>query len=183
MNSNSPKRRWFQYSLKTLFIAITLASLAMGLLFVSPAQRQRAAVQRVHRLGGSYWYAEVKTKEPWASRQLRKWLPRDFFDKVAGVNLYATPTKDADLSDFRSFTEIQQIDLIGTKVTDSGLVYLRGCKQLRDLSLDGTEITGTGLTHLHQLKQLEKLSITHTKATDASISELQKALPGCRIIR
>jgi hypothetical protein len=183
MNGKSPKRRWFQYSLKTLFITITLVSLAMGLLFVSPAQRQRAAVQRIHQLGGSYWYAKTTTRESWLVRQLRKWLPRDFFDTVAGVNLYATLTKDADLSYLQVLVEIQQLDLIGTKVTDSGLVYLRGCQQLKELSLDGTQVTGAGLAHLHQLKQLEKISITHTKTTDGSVSELQKALPGCRIIR
>ena len=47
--------------------------------------------------------------------------------------------------------------------------------------LSGPEVTDAGLAHLAGLPALESLYLSDTLVTDAGISELQEALPNCRI--
>ena len=47
----------------------------------------------------------------------------------------------------------------------------------------GTEVTDAGLKELKGLKALTRLEVGNTKVTDEGVKDLQKALPGCRVIR
>jgi hypothetical protein len=63
---------------------------------------------------------------------------------------------------------------------------LRGLAELdslRELRLDFTSVTDTGLEVLAGLKGLQALHLGGTKVTDAGVTQLQKALPKCRIYR
>src|SRR5687768_7284199 len=66
------RRRWFQFSLRALFVGVTVIGvlLAVGLRWIAPAQRQRAAVQMVERLEGFVVYADAEADEGW----LTTWL-------------------------------------------------------------------------------------------------------------
>ena len=52
--SKSPRRRWFQYSLRTLMLVVLLASIVMSWVAVEiqAAKRQREAVEAIVKLGG-----------------------------------------------------------------------------------------------------------------------------------
>ncbi len=51
-----PKRRWFQFSLRTLLIAVTLAAglLVAWRVYVEPYRRQLETTKRIEELGGKY---------------------------------------------------------------------------------------------------------------------------------
>src|SRR5205823_1776920 len=94
-----PKHRWYQFSLRTLLITMVVlsAAMAVGLRWVAPAQRQRAVVRWVEKVGGEVYYRAVPVDEARIVKKLRDWLPRDYFDEIDTVNLVRTQVTDADL--------------------------------------------------------------------------------------
>src|SRR6185436_8119742 len=110
-----PNRRWYQFSLKAVFVGMTLLSLGLGvwLKCIEPAERQRAMARRVERLGGYVRYAEASADERWPVPTLRHWLPRDYFDALIEINLDATnnakitKVTDGDLAGLHRFEQLQ----------------------------------------------------------------------------
>ena len=57
--SDKPKRRWYQFSLKTLLVVMTLLCLGPGGYVAyeqEKARRQKAAVEAIEKLGGNVKY-------------------------------------------------------------------------------------------------------------------------------
>ncbi len=208
LHPNFPaNRRWYQFSLRTMFVALTVVStlLAVGLRWIAPAQRQRVAVKAVERLGGYVEYATAD--EHWPITWLRRWLPQDYFDDVVVVNLAGCTVNDAWLSHLGDLPRVQWLQLDNTPISDSGLVHQSRLPQLQGLSLGSTKITDAGLTHLRGLTKLQwlhlhdisisdaglpqlrglvkldELWLVGTATTDAGEMELQNALPNCAIHR
>src|SRR5262245_5692528 len=76
-----PRRRWYQYSLRTLLGFVTLAvALAMAWrVYVEPYRQQRQTMQLIQDLGGTY-----------ETTQASKWLRRLYgedFQNITAVNL------------------------------------------------------------------------------------------------
>jgi internalin A len=199
-----PNRHWYQFSLRTVFVVMTLLALALAawLQFIEPAERQRAMVRRVERIGGYVRYADAPSDERWPRPTLRHWLPRDYFDALIEINLDATKatiTKatDGDLVDLHRHDQLQEVWLNGTEVTDAtvkklsaltklrvvnlrntkasdeGLASLAELPQLQILNLRDTKVTGEGLTHLKDLSQLQILNLRNTDVDDAAVESLQ----------
>lgn len=179
------RRRWYQFSLRGLLISMTLLSVVLGLIvnrIILPAQRQRAAVQIVDRIGNGWViYADSQTKEDGLTTWLREWLPRDCFDAVETVALCDPSVTDVELRSFGSLPKLQTLIVGNTQVTDAGLAHLSRSTHLQRLLLDNTKVTDAGLTHLRGLTQLEYLSLNFSQVTDAGVAELQTALPNCQI--
>jgi hypothetical protein len=68
-------------------------------------------------------------------------------------------------------------------VTDAGLSPLKALPQLQILDLAMTGITDAGLVQIREIKSLERVYVEGTQVTDAGIAELQRALPGLKIIK
>jgi hypothetical protein len=95
------RRRWYQFSLRTLAIAVVVISVALGLFAVrlQRARKQAAAVARIQKAGGSVnhdfevkrdtdgsWLAVEGASSPIPAALLR-WLGRDFFHDVLVADL------------------------------------------------------------------------------------------------
>ena len=52
-----------------------------------------------------------------------------------------------------------------------------------EVSLRGTKITDSGLVHLKGLTKLQNLVLSFTQTTDAGVTDLQKSLPNCNILK
>ena len=98
------------------------------------------------------------------------------------LTLSSTGITDAGLEQLAAFENLSELDIINCKITDSGLLHLKDLKNLKKLGLGLTPVTDLGLQHLHGLKNLESLDLQETKVTPQGISELQKALPHCKIV-
>lgn len=175
-----PKRRWHQFSLRSFLAFITVVAALLGLTIL-PAERQRAAVRKVEGLGGSVDYgdyrfgqAEARKDEFWVIRQLREWLPRDYFDPVVSVRLTNKPATDSDIQHLRAFKQLDVLFLDGTEVTDAGLVHVAKLPKLSALSLYRTRITSAGLTHINNLPALASLRLEGTTIKGDGLAPLQR---------
>ena len=151
MTDRKPKRRWFQYSLRTLLVFVTLSAIPCSWLSVKmrQAERQRQAATAIEKLGGTVTWNDVASKRPaW----LRSLLGSDFFDSVEIVVLNNAQVTDAGLEHLRGLSQLQELFLANTKVTDTGLENLKGLSHLQWLWLDETQVTDAGLAQPQGVK-------------------------------
>jgi hypothetical protein len=135
-----PKRRWYQFRMRTLLVFVLLLSVPLSWFAwkLQKARRQREAVEAIVEAGGYVYYdfqidetgAEITGAQPTAPVWLRKSLGDDFFRAVTTV------------------------DLSGTQVTNTGLECLRGLNNLKELYLGGNLVTDAGLEHLKGMNGL-----------------------------
>ncbi len=102
--------------------------------------------------------------------------------RLTRLNLYTTPITDAGLDHLAPLVQLTWLNLDNTRITDAGLPKLRALKKLEFLHLGRTQITDAGLGPLAELTQLKTLHLTNTRVTVQGAAQLQKALPGCKIL-
>ena len=92
-----PKRRLFQFSLRTLLILVTLAAglLMAWRVYVEPYRRQRETMALVKELGGEY-----KT-EPGGPAWMRDWFGADNFQNIVEISLSFARVSDEDVVHFK----------------------------------------------------------------------------------
>jgi len=204
------KRRWFQYSLRTLLVVMLLAAIACSWLAVrmQKARKHREAVAAVSSTGGWISYggkddssgALVMSSAPPGPAWLHRLLGEDFFGDVA----YAFVSNDAGMESAASFNQLrflcckhvtdagleclnalpqlQVLDLQFGQVTDAGLEQLNGLNHLEALCLNGTRgVTDAGLRHVRELTQLQALLLAGTEVTDAGLEQVER-LPQLRFV-
>ena len=173
MTTEPPKRRWFQFRLRTLLVVILVLSLPLSWFAVrmERARRQREAVEAIEQMGGSVMYDwERDPNRPdvlYVDHPVPSWaldlLGEDFFSNVTHVS--------ASFSRAGDYREIH----------DTNLESFRGMNTLSHLDLSWTQMTDDGLNHLEHLTNLEFLDVTRTQVTPEGVEQLRKALPNCRI--
>lgn len=90
---------------------------------------------------------------------------------------------NASLVSIKDMRGLEDLGLGYTSVTDDGLRYLTGLKNLKQLNLEGDKITDAGLATIGTLTQLKTVNLRATKLSDIAVMDLQKKIPGLKIIR
>ena len=204
-----PKRRWYQFSLKTLLVVVTLFCMTVGWIGSRMQQarenRERvAAIEAEMRKVGGWVFPTLESEDgTWLDVLFNDPGNFDNFNRVGvsgdgqygdiglehlkalplvtQLHLGRTKVTDVGLVHLKGQTRLGSLFLDDTDVTDAGLVNLRGLTNLNDLRLMRCNITDAGLEHLKGLTNLEELNLSGTKVTDAGVEKLQRALPNCEI--
>jgi hypothetical protein len=189
---SKPKLRWYQFSLRSLFILTTLVAIVCSW-YVSwyAVERQktakiRAAVAEITKLGGEASYSHNRKDDVFhlivqttdAGLVHLKGLA-----KLNGLDLSHTPITDTGLVHLKGLTKLNNLYLHLTQITDAGLVHLKGLTKLQSLDFSYTRITDAGLEHLKGLTNLGRLNLRDTQVTAEGVKKLQEALPNCKIDR
>src|SRR5207244_259173 len=120
------KRRWFQFSLRSLMIFTLICAVASAWLGkrVVQKRKEREAVEAIVKLGGQahYDYQNLTDGKPPGPAWLRKLLGENFFSEVDVVNLL--DARGLPLEQLSEFSQLKELDLRRTRVTDAGLVHL-----------------------------------------------------------
>src|SRR5262245_15237209 len=155
------RRRWLQFSLRTVLIltAVIAAASAWG----NRIAARYAARQRIEKLPVA---VEIEAGPPWIGRWFGGEIGR-YFDQVRALDfskwddLSSTPEASLEhavptlLKDIGRQTGLRKLDLTNAYVLhDDGLVPLEGLDELEELSLGGTNVTDEGLRHLGGLTKL-----------------------------
>ena len=174
------KRRWYQFSLRTLLAVMALASVASAWLAHERNEVRRRAeiIATIEKLGG---FVMCDERRPFRPRWLGPLLGDKSPGEVAVVSLENDIT-DADMYLLDGLTEVEGLYLDNCRITDAGLARLSGLTKLRMVDLYHTRITDAGLIHLAGLTKLESLNVGETQITDQGIRELRGSLPSLRTL-
>jgi hypothetical protein len=197
------KRRWFQFSLRSLMIFTLVCAIPCAWLGrkIERKRKEQGAVQAIELLNGAahYRYVAEGLHKPPGPDWLRKLLGENFFSEVVIVNLIGNRNLcDADLVNVEVFSQLnwldlalsinigdgglkhieglsqlEHLDLSGTRITDSGLERLKALTLIRELRLIRTEIDDAGLIHLKGLTKIKELNLDSTRVTDAGLGNLK----------
>jgi hypothetical protein len=177
-----PKRRWFQFSLRTLMIFVTACAVAGSWLAVKVqrAKRQRESVAAIGKAKGRVRYDyefHDEFDEPPGPVWLRDLLGIDFVANAVD----ATIGPDGELQALAGLPHLQRLRLGWTNVTDIELQHLTELSHLEYLGLNGTQVTDAGLERLKGMSQLGRLDLRGTQVTDQGVQDLRQVLPHCMI--
>jgi hypothetical protein len=164
------KRRWFQFSLRTLLLFVLIC--AIGCAWLAQKMKQKRieieATDAILKYGGTAFYEYQFDKDgqfathgkPAGPVWLRSLIVDNFVCEVTAVQFaVGREIKTGGLEELSRLPKLTKLDLIGTRIDDAGLDRLKGLTQLRDLWVEST------------------------KVTDPGVKDLQEALPNCRIHR
>jgi internalin A len=182
------KLRWYQYSLRTLLIVVTVIAIFMSWFAVKlkQAHEQRDTVAEIAKLDMEVQYDWQidrppeppqpgqlfgMPKRPWPD-WLRHTLGDDFFDNVVAVGFRQDAEVNKNLIYLKKFPCLRLVVFFPENITDEGLKNLRGAT-IQSLDLSGSKITDSGLVYIGQLHQLQWLYINDTAITDAGIEHLK----------
>ncbi|HEY2839795.1 MAG TPA: hypothetical protein VGJ26_11635 [Pirellulales bacterium] len=186
MNINH-KRRWLQYSLRTIFIVVTLLCVALAITARNYHTR-RAAIRAIDELGGSYgvellgpeWLRNLVGDDKYFYNALRISLGRPDSPYQA-----ERPFNDQELAgmvdQINVFRGARYLDLQGSPITDEGLRCLVRVRDLEILQLESTAVTDAGLVYLEPITTLKEVRLTGTKVSDEGVAKLQRNIPKCTV--
>jgi Leucine rich repeat/Leucine Rich repeat len=167
--------RWKRYSLRSLFVLMTVSCVGLGAwsVFVNPYRLQARSLAEVNRLQGEVRF-EPADGPDWHRWLVVNLLGDDAFTHVTQVNLAGRPIDDNALRSLTGLTHLMELNLDHTRITDDGLTAIRSMPELSTLSLRYTPVSNRSAAVLSGLPKLNKLLLTGTKLSDETVAELAK---------
>jgi hypothetical protein len=201
--STKRKRRWFQFSLRTTMVAVTLLCVWLGVV-CNRANRQRRAVEVLRKSGALVWYGyEFEIDENGESRPpgpdwLRNLIGVDYFaaptevgmpeefdisdeflvaladlPQVTGVGLRGGGVNDVVAAKLSGLTQLQSLGISGASITDAGWEFLKHLPHLKKLDLIGLDVSDSTLCHIKDLSNLTHVDLLDIQVTDSGLQYLQ----------
>ena len=149
--TTAAKRRWFQFSLNTMLVVLTLLCIGPGGYVAyeqNKARKQKEAVKAIERIYGRVEYDDLRPARSAITRQV---LGDETFGNANFVRLDDVKVTDADLEHLSKLKHLEYLWLDGTQVMNAALVHLAGLKRLKVLVLDDTHVAGSrsrGMVHI-----------------------------------
>ncbi|HEV3343429.1 MAG TPA: hypothetical protein VG125_23860 [Pirellulales bacterium] len=168
------KSRYHQFSLRALFVIVTLLCVCLGKT-VTGAQRQRDAVARLKALpteiyvwydyqtSGLNWDKAPAMGNPFKPPPRPEWLSRSL-----GIDFLATVT-------FVDFTW-------SARLNRSEIAILRDLPTIQYLYLGDVNLSSSVTDTLKCLPKLRLLTV-YPDVTEEDLTRLRRELPNCRVIR
>ncbi len=195
-----------QFSLRTLFVLMTVCCMVMGIwtVYVHPYRQQTQAVALIEKYQGSVTSKEAEGSA-WQRWLVVKLLGQDQYICITVADLRKTkPTPETlqslgnlcfleelyldhtgmEDSYFASLSRLRQLKILSlryTAVTDHGLESLSRLNPFEELYLTGTQISDPSIPRLTQLTNLRQLYVRWTGITPSGVERLQEALPRCAV--
>ncbi|MCE9527078.1 MAG: hypothetical protein K8R36_13605 [Planctomycetales bacterium] len=181
MVTTTYKRRWYQFSLRSLLAAMVLASIVSAWLAHerNEVRKRQEAIAAIEEQGGHVLYNNAYAFRP---RWLQLLLGDDSEGEVEVASVGDNAT-DAGLVHLASLTKLRGLYCDNRKITDAGLVHLAGLTNLEMVDLMYTRVSDAGLAHLTGLRKLTFLQLDETQVTDQGVRELKRSLPNVAIAR
>jgi hypothetical protein len=170
------KRRWYQFSLRTLLIGVLIVAIPCALLGrrIERKGREReaiAAIQETAFVEYDYLY-NVDHADPPGPAWIRSFLGDDFFAEVSGL-YFDHYVGDKVLENLRDLRHLKRLWLVGANITDNGLLNLQAVSELEELNLSYATVTNAGLGHLDGITGLRELTLNNTAVGDGGLIHLK----------
>ena len=185
----TPRRRFFQFSLRSLFAVTLLAAVLCGTLGVRAVyvNDQRAVAERLSGVidrssvpgrGGPHstvigWEEMPSYLGLPPSALVRRVMGDDFYRNVVEVSLqYNRQLTDDDLAQVNRLDHLRRLDLSLTAIGDEGLRHLGTLPRLESLDLGSTDVSNDGLKYLDGAPALVALGLSFTGIDDEGVTHL-----------
>jgi internalin A len=173
------QRRRFRFSMKLLFVAVTLlcvlfASIAKPLI---ESRRQQGLLNRVTAIGGRVSNLGTVVRTLTLGRFILSFFSPSF-DRypLYGFDFSGTKLSDDDLDWVTQVQYVKELNLSGTQVSDAGLRRLRNSEFLTKLDLRNTRVTDQALPDLLTMDILASLSVGGTPMSYKALEQLDAKL-------
>lgn len=176
------------FSLRTLFLVVTIASLSVGLI-CRPVLERIDRVNSIVRHGAQIDYVDSTASSPTWKRIVGAILGEAsvfdvecvYFGGWAIDDSLSFQITDNQLVHLSTFPCLRRLDLTGTKVSDTGMDLVAGLTNLEVLILDRTALSDAGLVKLEKLSRLRRISVIDTGVTPAAIQQFSTLHPDCDV--
>jgi hypothetical protein len=177
------KRRWFQFSLRTLLILTLIVALSCRWLGkrIERNRDERAAVQAIVKLGGNLFYSREGANEWEAFARIEPAAGSGWYQDFFGESEDNKPVAVVFGASYGNAS--YGIRNPRMKIDGRGLINLNALTSLEMVDLRVTEIGDADLESFKSMTWLKRIDLRQTGVTRAAVDELQKALPGCQIVR
>lgn len=197
------KRRWLQFSLRGLLVAITLGGIWLGR-HVERVKHQKQAVAVWRGLGAEIGFRHELTRSklgvlyfdsqlsPPAPAAVRRLLGDEHFETPIRVRLVTSKkVASQDFAALAGLPELETLEVYGRfQLTDTTLAQLGRLRRLERLVLanidgasDASRISAAALDDLSRLGSLQELYLFDDVFSEADVESLRAALPDCKIGR
>ena len=173
MSTPQPRRRWLQFRLRTLLIAVTISTLPLG--YVAWEREQcrggKEALEMVKRhadsTDGSWSESSPFGRPAW----LKPVIGDDDFRAVDEVSLSGDTISDSDLRLLAALPNLHEIGIIDANVTDDGVAYLRNLQFVEGFRVWGNrQVTAKEWGFLGGWRHLRSLSF-HDNHSDRAVPD------------
>ena len=168
----TPKRRWFQFRLRTLLLLMTVLAVWLGVQ-ADRARRQARTLRAIKKSAQwVYFDYQMPGPGPWTEEDyhnadicrdppgpawLRRLIGDDYFRTVVGVGHLTQET----IPYAQNLPQLGGCVMLDPGVQDEDLAQLAGLKNLQEIQCYSDPITDEGLRHLQSLTGLENLRLSN----------------------
>lgn len=142
-----PRRRWYQFSLRAVFVLVTffVGLAVVARLVLAPYREQQATMRLIERLGGSY---QSEAETTWL-----RFILGSQFQNVTLVNLADCDEPEAYLDAIGRLPRVRTVVVGGETFGDKHLARVAKISSLEGLVLDTTAVTDAAIADLRQTRQ------------------------------
>ncbi len=190
MTAPQAKRRWYQFSLWTMLVVMTIVAGVFGIwAYMRQRERERqAAISRVLETVRAYdGYLVEDLEFTFGKKGLKGETLKHFLDDLhwwgdlSSLHLEESGVNDQNMQQLGKLRSLKGLNLKDTQITDEGLRELTGLTNLIWINLENCAVTDAGLKHFSKLSKLEYLEIEGTQITPAGEKWIKEILPNLEI--
>jgi len=196
-----PRRRWFQFGLRSLLIATLVLCLGLGF-YVNArrkSQEQWEAVRAIWKengdlgvMGPKYgvitdpilipdvpkWQISLGIDLPpftvFAGSDSRRVMPQlKKLPQLEGAMLFDNDIDNSDLEAFAKFSKLKYLWTASGEITDEGLLHFAKHTNFQEAHIRGAQLTDRSLAMISGLPNLKMLTWKSNQATDAGLLPLR----------
>ena len=166
-----PRRRWLAFSLRTLFVLMTVLGCLSGwIVYQYRIVRMRQEAMKALRTRG--FEVEVAQIPPaLLARLLARFSGQDPIGPVESIRGW--DFSDSDMSDVLQFPELRYLGIFSGTVTDAGLARLDDLPALEYLCLKSLPISDAGLAPIRRLNRLTAVELCCEGITDQGLVNIR----------
>lgn len=179
INAVKPRRRWFQFSLRTLLLMMLVFGCGLGWYMEKrlKSQREWQAIKRsIKSIQQDRGFVKFDNSEQRSGHWVEKKLGIDLPGKTSVTILCTNHILES--GELYKMKSVQELQFYAAYVTDEDLKELAKLPELRSITTNPSSITAEGLAHFREHPHLETLGLDGSKMTDADLEMMD--LPNLR---